>query len=223
MFSSFELFLFNKDIGFSSNELMNTKEKIVARTLELFNSGGVENVTTRHIAKSMGISQGNLHYHYPNKNSLIQILFVDFLKEIKEAEQFKDSTFQKNMFIDSIHVNYRIMVKYAFLFKDNEIIWRRIPEIKNELIEFLSYKKTKFIELLKMYKDNNILRSDITQNQINFLADQFIFTFSSWLRSSEYMDFKKNKLAYFSDFTVRLILPYLVASEIKLWEELLDK
>ena len=36
-----------------------TKEKIIAMSLEMFNRSGVENITTRHIAKELGISQGN--------------------------------------------------------------------------------------------------------------------------------------------------------------------
>jgi AcrR family transcriptional regulator len=200
---------------------MKTKEKILQRALELFNSDGVENVTTRHVAKSLGISQGNLHYHYPNKNTLIQALFARFIVKVKDAEQFKDASFQKKMFVDSVHRNYRIMEEFSFLFIDNEIIWRRIPQIKTDLIEFLKSKRGKFIELLNLYKANRIIRKNLNPTQINFLADQFIFTFSSWQRASEYMCHNDDKFNYFSDFTVRLILPYVVDSELKDWESLL--
>lgn len=104
------------------------------------------------------------------------------------------------------------------MFKDNEIIWRRIPDIKAKTIEFLMCKKAKFIELLELYKNNKILRTEVRVDQIEFLANQFIFTFSSWLRASDYMNFKGGKLIFFSDFTARLLLPYLADSEVKEWE-----
>jgi len=62
---------------------MTTKERILDEALQLFNDDGVENVTTRHIAKSLGMSQGNLHYHYPTKNIVIETLFDQFLGEVQ--------------------------------------------------------------------------------------------------------------------------------------------
>ena len=40
------------------------KEKIKSISLELFNSNETLSITTNHIAKSLGISVGNLYYHY---------------------------------------------------------------------------------------------------------------------------------------------------------------
>ena len=39
---------------------MTTKEKIIDTALQLFNKQGIDPVTTRHIAKEMNISHGNL-------------------------------------------------------------------------------------------------------------------------------------------------------------------
>jgi AcrR family transcriptional regulator len=47
-----------------------TAERILETTLCLFNRFGELNVTTTLIASQMGISPGNLYYHFPTKEEL---------------------------------------------------------------------------------------------------------------------------------------------------------
>ncbi|MER7502707.1 TetR/AcrR family transcriptional regulator [Nonomuraea pusilla] len=52
-----------------------TKDRILEGSLELFNSRGVQAVTTNHIADHLGMSPGNLYYHYRSKEHIIRSLF----------------------------------------------------------------------------------------------------------------------------------------------------
>ena len=52
-----------------------TAERILDVTLELFNRFGEPNVSTTLISAELGISPGNLYYHYPAKDELINTLF----------------------------------------------------------------------------------------------------------------------------------------------------
>lgn len=187
----------------------------------LFNTEGVESITTRHIAKSIGISQGNLHYHYPTKNVVIETLFNQFLEEVKNAERFKDNSFEKEEVIASMKDNFKIMHKYRCFFKDNEIIWRRLPKIKTTTLELFKLKKSQIKEIIKLYKKQGIFRENISEQQAEFLADQFIFSITSWLSASEYITDKVNVSDYYARFTFRIWLPYLKDDEMKKWEEIL--
>ena len=201
---------------------MSTKERILDSALQLFNSDGVENITTRHIAKSMGISQGNLHYHYPNRNAVIEALFYQFLNEVQNAERFKDTSFKKEDVIGSMRDNFKIMLRYRFLFKDNEVVWRRLPDIKKKTLELFALKQKQILQIIALYRDEGIFREDISESQIHFLSEQFIFTITSWLGAKEYMDEEQNISEYYAQFLFRTWLPYLKNDEMKKWEEILS-
>jgi AcrR family transcriptional regulator len=51
-----------------------TAERILQVALALFNRFGEPNVSTAQLAAELGISQGNLHYHFPAKERLVNAL-----------------------------------------------------------------------------------------------------------------------------------------------------
>ncbi len=52
-----------------------TKEAICEKARVLFNERGIGPVSTNHIAAAMGISPGNLYYHYRNKGEIVRAIF----------------------------------------------------------------------------------------------------------------------------------------------------
>ena len=61
-----------------------TAERILEVTLELFNRFGEPNVSTTAISAELRISPGNLYYHYPAKDELINALFDRYEKALGE-------------------------------------------------------------------------------------------------------------------------------------------
>jgi len=66
---------------------MKTKDKIIQGSIELFNLHGERNVTTNHIAAHVGISPGNLYYHYSNKDDIIRSIYKSYEKNLDQMFQ----------------------------------------------------------------------------------------------------------------------------------------
>ena len=60
----------------------NTAMRIIETSLQLFNEQGERNISTNHIANHMGISPGNLYYHFANKDEIIVQLFKRYGNEL---------------------------------------------------------------------------------------------------------------------------------------------
>ena len=61
----------------------NTYSRIVEASLMLFNEEGERNISTNHIAAHLGISPGNLYYHFHSKDEIVNALFADYEKDIE--------------------------------------------------------------------------------------------------------------------------------------------
>ncbi|MGH7282679.1 MAG: TetR/AcrR family transcriptional regulator [Polyangiaceae bacterium] len=52
-----------------------TSERVLDAAIRLFNRSGTAAVTTNHVAAELGMSPGNLYYHYRNKEDLVRAAF----------------------------------------------------------------------------------------------------------------------------------------------------
>lgn len=204
---------------------MNRKEKILQKALELFNKQGVESITTRHIAKEINISQGNLHYHFPNKEVIMQKLYDEFKKEVSEASHYtkKQADFDLNDLWSSKVMNFRIMIKYSFLFTDRANIGRRIPNIKTETDLFIKIKKKQLLEIITLFQSKNIFVSDIPTTIIESFVDGYIISTSSWLDAIDLIENKEDLPEYYAKITFNNWYQYLTDEGKKLHQSIIHQ
>lgn len=62
-----------------------TRERIVEAAIALFNERGTRAVSTNHIAEALGMSPGNLYYHFRNKEEIILAAYQKALAEYDAA------------------------------------------------------------------------------------------------------------------------------------------
>jgi len=62
------------------NELAETKERIFDVFVELTSTLGYENVTTRDIAKKIGINSASIYYHFKSKEMILNYTYDYYLK-----------------------------------------------------------------------------------------------------------------------------------------------
>ena len=67
-----------------------TRDRILEACRKLFNERGPNKVTTAEIAESVGMSEGNLHYHFQRKDQIVEALFDQFVVALAQAGSTPD-------------------------------------------------------------------------------------------------------------------------------------
>ena len=95
-----------------------TAERILEVTLELFNRFGEPNVSTTLISAELNISPGNLYYHYPAKDELINSLFDRYERALRELLQASDQVRNVEDAWLLFHMLFELIWQYRFLYRD---------------------------------------------------------------------------------------------------------
>ncbi|OTG84083.1 TetR/AcrR family transcriptional regulator [Acinetobacter sp. ANC 4648] len=103
----------------SSSKTLKTKDRILQISLQLFNERGERSVTTNHIAAELGISPGNLYYHFRNKQEIIKELMEQYQKETLDMLALPDDRpVNANDKIRYFQVLSSQLWEYRFLHRD---------------------------------------------------------------------------------------------------------
>ncbi|MDQ9008853.1 TetR/AcrR family transcriptional regulator [Acinetobacter gerneri] len=98
---------------------LKTKDRILQSSLQLFNERGERSVTTNHIAAELGISPGNLYYHFRNKQEIIKELMEQYQKETLDMLALPDDReVNANDKIHYFQVLSSQLWEYRFLHRD---------------------------------------------------------------------------------------------------------
>ncbi|WP_213875617.1 TetR/AcrR family transcriptional regulator [Pseudomonas sp. dw_358] len=140
---------------------MKTRERILDCALILFNHKGEPNVSTLEIANEMGISPGNLYYHFHGKDPLILALFERLDDELTPLlDPPDDAPLAAEDYGLFIHLIVERMAQYRFLFQDLANLARRLPKLGRGLRELLNALKRALAALLAGLAAHNQLLSD---------------------------------------------------------------
>ena len=97
---------------------LNTKQKILISSIKLINEHGMANIRLQQIADHLGISVGNLAYHFKNKEAIVEAIHGMLSEKIDQIlstyrvyPNLMDFDSQLNQYYSFIH-------KYPFYFLD---------------------------------------------------------------------------------------------------------
>ena len=119
-----------------------TKTRILATALDLFNLEGEGGVSSVDIASVLGISPGNLYYHYKGKEPIIAELFADFEVELR---QVLSAPVREPLAVDDNWVYLFIVFEeiwdFRFFYRDPAGMVARVPELAEPFARLLALKE----------------------------------------------------------------------------------
>jgi len=196
-----------------------TAERILEVTLELFNRFGEPNVSTTLISSELGISPGNLYYHYPAKDELINTLFERYERGLGELLGAADGVRNVEDAWFFLHSLFELIWEYRFLYRDlNDLL------SKNRLLETrfqgVLKNKTRAVRALlaSMSRSGAV---DIDARELEPTANCMVVVLTYWL-SFEYVrdprralepDNAQQALLRGAHHVLNLLAPYLEAGQ----------
>jgi AcrR family transcriptional regulator len=163
------------DMGLS----MSTKDKIIQTSIALFNQHGERAITTNHIAQEMGISPGNLYYHFKNKEHIIREIFYLYRSHLEQhfvplsAEE--PILEQLTHYLDSL---FELMWRFNFFYDNLADILSRDAKLKED---YMAQQKNLLVQVsgvIKGLKAGKVIAID--DADIEDLAHTVKLVVSAW-------------------------------------------
>ena len=122
-----------------------TAERILDTTLELFNRFGEPNVSTTLISAELGISPGNLYYHYPAKEGLILKLYDRYDAALTELLRAADDVHDVEDAWLFFHMLFELIWSYRFLYRDLNDLLSNHRKLETHF-KFVLERKTRAVQ-----------------------------------------------------------------------------
>ncbi len=196
-----------------------TAERILEVTLELFNRFGEPNVSTTLISAEMGISPGNLYYHYPAKDELINSLFDQYEQALNELLNASDNVRDVEDAWFFMHSLFELIWQHRFLYRDLNDLLSKNRRLETHF-QFVLKNKTRSVKaMLDSMSRTGALKID--SREVEPTATSMVVVLTYWL-SFEYVRDPRNALEPQSAQTallrgaqhvLNLLIPYLEAGQ----------
>ena len=161
-----------------------TAERILEVTLDLFNRFGEPNVSTTLISAELNISPGNLYYHYPAKDELINSLFDRYERALNDLLQAADNVSNVEDAWLFFHMLFELIWQYRFLYRDMNDLLSKNRRLETHFQFVLKNKSRAVQAVLDGLTRSNTVRID--RREAEPVASAMVVVLTYWL-SFEYV------------------------------------
>jgi AcrR family transcriptional regulator len=161
-----------------------TAERILEVTLDLFNRFGEPNVSTTLISAELRISPGNLYYHYPAKDELINALFDRYERALNELLPAADNVAHVEDAWLFLHMLFELVWQHRFLYRDLNDLLSKNRRLETHFQSVLKDKGRAMLQLIDGLQRGGALTLDAREAEP--LATSMVVLATYW-QSYEYV------------------------------------
>ncbi|MFZ5616071.1 MAG: TetR/AcrR family transcriptional regulator [Pseudomonadota bacterium] len=198
--------------GSPKSAKVKTRDRILKTSLALFNSEGEAQVSTVDIAAVLGISPGNLYYHFKGKEAIIEALFDDFeieLRQVLSAPIEKPLSLEDNWIF--VYIIFEEINDFRFFYEGMASILERCPSLRPRLARLLTLKKSTTLAILNSLEAQKLVA--FLADEKERLADRIAAHLTFWLQYRLITHGEQSDRSRINDgvySTVLQIAPYVV-------------
>ncbi|KOA18706.1 biofilm operon icaADBC HTH-type negative transcriptional regulator IcaR [Clostridium homopropionicum DSM 5847] len=165
---------------------MNTREKILIESLNLFSIKGYDSVSVRDISKAVGIKESSLYNHFKNKQDIFNTIINEYSRRGNEFFHGMRITDEDMQFVvdDRTITMYRNMTREQFLVIAGQIFeFYFLDEINVKLRKMLTIEQYRNAEINTLYRNLSF------DDALNFQAKLFtgLMEIGSFIKTDPYM------------------------------------
>ncbi len=198
-----------------------TQTRIVDAALELFNGHGTAAVSTNRIAEHCGISKGNLHYHFRNKQEIIRFLFQRAVDEM-DAGWYRDHLAASLEHMAAMFVRQLQLIRdYRFFYREMADLLRRDRVLR---LRFARNRERRLAEIEKFFTAlaaRGLMNLPADPRRLRSIVDITWIISENWLNYVEYHDRELTVEAVMAgyDEILEVLRPYLAGDPQRVTRE----
>ncbi|EOQ75223.1 TetR family transcriptional regulator [Acinetobacter lactucae] len=163
----------------SQPKALKTKDRILQISLQLFNERGERSVTTNHIAAELGISPGNLYYHFRNKHEIIKELMYQYQVETLDMLSLpEDRPLTTNDKINYFQVLSGQLWSYRFIHRDVYHLVESNEDFKKIYPRFAGQVMQQGQKIYQAFVDAGLMK--MTPSEIEALIINLWIVLTNW-------------------------------------------
>lgn len=190
---------------------MKTKDKIIAKAIEMYNSLGVTNVSSRDIAAELSISHGNLEYHFKNKETLLMAIYEQMKKEISGIYENKEFISDPFIHFNELLIQLENLHKtYSFFNLDVLEISRNFEKVNELLKHTFQIRKDQMSHFYKRFRDYGYFKKEKQSGTYMRLQHTIRILITFWNSQQEILPYFSSKQHEpMSVYVWELLLPHM--------------
>jgi AcrR family transcriptional regulator len=188
---------------------MNTRARIIETALGLFNEHGTGAISTNHIAEALGISPGNLYYHFRNKEEIIRAILEG--KDARWESLYHLPQDRAPTLADVgrlVRENFALVWDYRFFFRELSTLTQCDPLLKARYQQMRRERLAAFEELFQHFVSAGVARPPASPSLVGNLAKL------CWLISDYWLPFV--------ELDGEPVLPDVIEQGVALYLQVLD-
>lgn len=160
--------------------MADTREKILSCAKKLFNERGINDVSIGDIASEVGISKGNVTYHFAKKELIVEALVLT----TNQMPQLEVASSIDSLIALIAHMQ-QVVQENAFYFRHYAQIAQMVPKIANCQKKAYKFYRAVVLQSFNELSKQNLLRENVTLQDLDRAIDAIFMTCVFWLPFSE--------------------------------------
>lgn len=174
---------------------LQTKNNVLQKAIELFNEYGTASISANSLAETLGISAGNLQYHYKNKDEIIRAILEEMFKQFDVIYKSTEGSFTLDTLRHVMRLNFDIVWKYRFFFRELGALLRHDKILSRRFREIQEQRLTDQENLIRHLANSGRVRAALSPDELHNVVLIGWVLGHTWLPYIESMGQKINEAA----------------------------